>query len=132
MKTSKINFTNPFFNSKAFSDEIFKLMVEKNLQDNHPDVYKRAGLSRANFSNYISGNSRPSSENARRLIVGLKCSIPEAEKLLLCCGYAFAPGAPYDICLRECLQQKIYNYTDVELYISRKTGYARCDESLVA
>ena len=132
MNTSKINFTNPFYNSEALSSMIFELLNEKNLQNNHPDVYKRAGLSRANFSNYISGKNCPTPEKARRLIVGLKCSLPEAEKLLSYCGYAFSKDAPYDNCLKECLQQKIYNYTDVEIYISQKTGYYRTDSFLVA
>ncbi len=132
MNKSKINAANPFYNSKAFSDMIFKLLNEKNLQNNHSDVYKRAGISRANFSNYISGNHCPSPEKARRLIVGLKCSLNEAEQLLSFCGYSFSPDAPYDNCLKECLQQKIFNYADIELYILKKTGYARNDASLAA
>ncbi|MBR3814739.1 MAG: helix-turn-helix transcriptional regulator [Spirochaetaceae bacterium] len=132
MNTSKINSTNPFYNPEALSSIIFKLLNEKNLQNNHTDVYKRAGLSRANFSNYISGKNCPTQEKARRLIVGLKCSITEAEELLSYCGYSFVHDAPYDNCLKECLQQKIYNYTDVELYISKKIGYYRSDSFKVA
>ena len=109
-------FTNSCFcNKKALSIFINDMMREKGLSG--PDVYKRAGISKANWSNYISEKNNPTPENARRLLVGLKCSPEEAEVLLSYCGFNFTTGNIYDECLLRCLENHIDNMVDVCVYI---------------
>lgn len=111
-------FTNDCFcNKRALSLYINDLMRKKNL--NGPDVYKRAGISKANWSNYISEKNNPTPENARRLLVGLKCTPKEAEELLSYCGLNFTTGNIYDKCLLHCLENHIDNMVDVSIYIDK-------------
>ena len=82
--SEKIFTSDCFCNKRALSIYINDLMREKDLRA--PDVYKRAGISKANWSNYISEKNNPTPENARRLLVGLKCTPEEAKVLLSFCG----------------------------------------------
>ncbi|MDY5818839.1 MAG: helix-turn-helix transcriptional regulator [Treponema sp.] len=104
-----------FCNKRALSIYINELMRKKEL--NGPDVYKRAGISKANWSNYISEKNNPTPENARRLLVGLKCTPEEAKVLLSYCGMNFTRGNVYDECLLYCLENHFDNMIDVSIYI---------------
>lgn len=114
-KKSSVSTSNPFCNKRIFADYLHDLVREKNLLE--PDVYKRAGISKQTWSNLYSAKTCPTPENSRRLVIGLKCSLPEAEKLLALCGYTFIEGCEYDDCIKACLAEGIFNYTYVELNI---------------
>ena len=116
-------FTNDCFcNKKALSLFINDLMRKRGL--NGPDVYNRAGISKANWSNYISEKSNPSPENARRLTIGLKCTMEEAKELLSYCGMTFTMNNKYDNGFLYCLENHIYNMIDVSIYIDRHCNLA--------
>ncbi|MCQ2248387.1 MAG: helix-turn-helix domain-containing protein [Treponema sp.] len=116
-------FTNDCFcNKRALSIYINDLMREKDLRG--PDVYKDAGISKANWSNYISEKNNPSPENARRLVVGLKCSPEEATLLLSYCGMTFTKGNVYDECLLHCLENHVAKMTDVTIFINNYLSQA--------
>ena len=114
---------NSFFNTDLFSnkneiaDYIRYLMQEKNLLST--EVYKKADISKQNWSNYISSKNSPNPVNARKLIVGLECSIEEAEYFLSLCGFQFVEKNKADDCLKACLKKHIYNMVDVYLFLDK-------------
>ena len=116
--TSTKKSENLFCNKSLFSDYLHKLIREKGLLE--PDVYKRAGISKQTWSNLYSGKTCANFLNARKLVVGLKCSLSEAVELLAYCGMTFATGNYYDDCIKECLKNHIFNFVDVEIYMYGK------------
>ena len=102
-------------------------MQEKELD--HRDVYKNAEISRQTWSNIISEKNGPSPQNARKLVIGLHCTVPEAEKLLAYCGYSFVEGCEYDDCIKYCLEHHIYKDVDVQQYVATHTNLF-ADEAL--
>ena len=109
---------NLFFNKNGFSDYLCDLMHKKNLCQT--DIYKRADITRQTWSNIYSGKTRPNEQTSRRLIIGLKCSIEEAEKLLAYCGQCFVLDSDIDNIIKECLKKQIYNFADVEMFIFQR------------
>lgn len=111
-----------FFNSELFcnkneiADYIRFLMREKNLIST--DVYKKADISKQNWSNYISGKNSPNLVNARKLMIGLECSIEEAEHLLSLCGFQFVKNNKADECLKMCLAKHIFNMVDAYIFVN--------------
>ena len=134
-KNSKIScngsISDKFFTEDSFCDTsaislyINKLMREKNLQS-CSDIYNRAELSKQTWSNIYSGKNCPTKENARKLVIGLKCTLSEAIELLSYCGLSFVPGNFYDECFLACIKQQRFNMVDVQIFMDnqRKTKSA--------
>ena len=115
--------SDAFFNNDLFSnkneiaDYIRFLMREKKLLP--VDVYKKADISKQNWSNYISSKNSPNPVNARKLIIGLECSIEEAEYFLSLCGFQFVKNNKADDCLKCCLKNHIFNMIDVYIFLDK-------------
>lgn len=105
-----------FCDTKAVSNYIHKLMREKNLLLSS-EIYNRAELSKQTWSNIYSGKNCPTKENARKLVIGLRCTLSEAVELLSYCGLCFVPGNFYDECFLACIEQQRFNMVDVQLYM---------------
>ena len=124
-KSCNGSISDKFFTEDSFCDTdaislyINKLMREKNLQS-CSDIYNRAGLSKQTWSNIYSGKNCPTKENARKLVIGLKCTLSEAVELLSYCGLCFVPGNFYDECFLACIKQQRFNMVDVQLYMDNQ------------
>ncbi len=116
--TESINFSEKFLtldllcNKNEVADYIWYLVREKGFRK-PSEVYEQADLSKQNWSNYVSGKNLPTPINARKLVIGLKCTLDEAETLLALCGYQFVKNNIIDDCIKQCLKEKIFNMTDV-------------------
>lgn len=91
-------------------------MREKNLLLSS-EIYNRAGLSKQTWSNIYSGKNCPTKEKARRLAIGLKCTVSEAKELLAYCGLSFVPGNLIDEYFLACIEHQRFNMVDVQLYM---------------
>ena len=111
-----------FCNKKELSLYINEIMRNKNLISS--DIYKRADISKQTWSHIYSGQNCPSPENARRLLIGLKCDLMESEKFLSYCGMSFVTGSIYDDCLIYCLENHYDNMVDVSIYINQQLSSA--------
>ena len=135
MSTNKIKSTNSnsfsekfftadlFCDKKQIADYIWKLIHEKNI-DKYSEVYINADISKQNWSNYLSGKNIPTKENARRLVIGLQCTLEEAETLLALCGFQFVRGSIADECIKQCIQEGITRMVDVYGRISNAQNVA--------
>ena len=108
---------NLFCNKREVADYIWYLIREKNF-NKLSEVYNRADLSKQNWCNYVSGKNLPNPVNARKLIVGLKCTLEEAETLLALCGFQFVKNNIVDDCIKQCINENIFNMTDVYIRIA--------------
>ncbi|MCR5317996.1 MAG: helix-turn-helix transcriptional regulator [Treponema sp.] len=77
------------------------------------DLYTRAGLSKAVFSNIRSGKSVPKQENVLSLALTLKLSLSETKLLLERAGHAFVPGSIFSKIITDALRQNVGTVDDV-------------------
>ena len=108
--------TDLFCNKNEIADYIWYLIREKNISKNS-EIYDNADLSKQNWSNYVSGKNVPNPVNARKLVIGLKCTLDEAETLLALCGFQFVKNNIVDDCIKQCIKEKRFNMADVYLRI---------------
>ena len=108
--------TDIFCNKKEVSEYIWTLVREKKFSKISV-IYDNADLSKQNWSNYVSGKNVPNPVNARKLVIGLRCTLEEAETLLALCGFQFVKNNIVDDCIKQCIKEKLFNMTDVYIRI---------------
>ena len=108
--------TDIFCNKKEVSEYIWTLVREKKFSKISV-IYDNADLSKQNWSNYVSGKNVPNPVNARKLVIGLRCTLEEAETLLALCGFQFVKNNIVDDCIKQCIKEKFFNMTDVYIRI---------------
>ena len=111
----------------SFSSLLLHLISEQNISN--AEFYKRASLDRKTFSKIINeSNYHPSKATVLLCCIGLQLSEEEAEFLLKSAGYALSLSDDYDLVIRYCLENSIYNPMDIDelLYeITDKTLISR-------
>lgn len=64
-------------------------------------------------------NYQPSKQTAMVLCIGLQLNFKEAEKLINTAGYSFSSAVLYDVLIRYCLENKIYDLYTINGILSR-------------
>ena len=121
-ENEKVFSKDDFCNKTGLSLYINELMREKGLES-ASEIYTRAGISKQTWSHIYSGQYCPSPENARKLTIGLKCTLSEAEKLLSYCGMSFVPGNDNDECFKYCIENQIFRIVDVLICMKDKGSF---------
>ena len=100
-----------------FQSLLFNLIDNKGLKDS--DVYNKAGIDRRLFSK-IRNNIKyhPSKETVILLGLALKLNESEIENLLNSASYSLPKNNVYDLIIRFCFINKIYNIIDVNNLLS--------------
>ncbi|MBQ1869213.1 MAG: hypothetical protein II146_01925, partial [Treponema sp.] len=83
------------------------------------DLYTRAGLSKAVFSNIRSEKSVPKQENVVSLALTLKLNLSETKLLLERAGHAFVPGSVFSKIITDALRQNLGSVDDVNELLVR-------------
>ncbi|MFA5449031.1 MAG: hypothetical protein WC292_01135 [Clostridia bacterium] len=100
------------FAPETFSDMLLRLIDEKGLKDSQ--VYKNANIDRRLFSKIRSNrNYSPTKITIFSFALALHLSIDEAKDLLGVAGFKFNMNNKFDLILRYCIEEKIYNIADV-------------------
>ena len=102
-----------FCNRNEIADYIYHLLRTKELDP--VKVYKAADISKQNWSNYISCKNTPNSLNARKLLLGLECTVEEAEHFLSLCGLQFVNGCEADDALKMYLTKQKFTKNEDEM-----------------
>lgn len=105
--------------AKTFSEKLFQLIAEKGMGD--VDVYKNANLDRKLFSKLRRKNYKPSKNTVLALAFALELSLEETEELLKYAGLALAPNKKFDLIVRFCLKNGVYNIYDVNAALFKYT-----------
>jgi len=101
---------------KAFRKLLFDLIDRSGLTD--PQIYKRAGLDRRHFSKIRSQTAyRPQKNTVIALILALKLDVDDAEELLETGGYSLSYSETFDLIIRFCLENGIYNLFQVNEFL---------------
>ncbi len=112
-QTSKVeNYINENNKENKFQELLFKYIDDRNLKDS--DVYNRVHIDRRLFSKIRSDiNYHPSKETVILLGLSLKLNEQEIEKLLNSASYSLPKNNVYDLIIRFCFIEGIYEISDI-------------------
>lgn len=112
-QTSKIdNYINENNKDSHFQELLFKYIDDRSLKDS--DVYNKVHIDRRLFSKIRSDiNYHPSKETVILLGLSLKLNEDEIDKLLNSASYSLPKNSIYDLIIRFCFREGIYELKDV-------------------
>lgn len=100
----------------TFQTMLFKLIDERNLKDS--DVYNKVDIDRRLFSKIRSNKDyHPSKETVILLGLGLELSEEEIEELLKSASYSLPMNTTFDLIIRFCFKEGIYNINTVNEFL---------------
>ena len=106
------NFINKELNENKFQKLLFEYIDNKGLKDS--DVYNKANIDRRLFSKIRSDEDyHPSKETVIALASSLELSVEDLEKLLESASYSLPKNNKFDLIIRFCFLEKIYNVIDI-------------------
>lgn len=115
---SIVDFITPisFKTTNTFQQQLFHYIDTK--QVSNVEVYKNANMSRKLFSK-IQGDIyyQPSKKTVLALCISLKLNIEETIDLLSRAGYALSEAKKFDMIIKECIIQHIYNIHDINILL---------------
>ena len=102
--------------TKSFRELLFSFIDRSGLKDS--DVYRKAGIDRRLFSKVrCNENYVLCKENILKLCVSLGLNLDDTSKLLESAGYSLSTTNNYDLILRYCIINKIYDTDTVWGYL---------------
>ena len=112
-QTSKVeNYINENNKENKFQELLFKYIDDRNLKDS--DVYNKVHIDRRLFSKIRSDiNYHPSKETVILLGLSLKLNEDEIDKLLNSASYSLPKNSIYDLIIRFCFIEGIYEISDI-------------------
>ena len=100
-----------------FQKLLFNYIDRKNLKDS--DVYNKVGIDRRLFSKIRSDKDyHPSKDTVILLGISLELSEDEIEDLLLSASYSLPKNNYYDLIIRFCFKERIYDLFTINDYLS--------------
>ena len=117
--SSSIDINNYISNNKeedTFQTKLFKLIDDRNLKDS--DVYNKAYIDRRLFSKIRNDkNYHPSKETIILLGLSLELNESEIEKLLESASYSLPMNTTFDLIIRFCFKEGIYDINTVNEFL---------------
>ena len=100
----------------TFQTKLFNYIDSKNLKDS--DVYNKVSIDRRLFSKIRSDiNYHPSKETVILLGIALELNEKEIEDLLTSASYSLPMNTTYDLIIRFCFKEKIYDLNQINEFL---------------
>ena len=98
--------------NETFVEMLLRLIDERNLKDT--EVYKRANLDRKYFSKLrCNKNYKPKKKVVCALALALRLDNATCKKLVKKAGYILTSASKFDLTIRYCIENGIYDLTQV-------------------
>lgn len=110
------DFINSAEEELNFQNTLQHLIAERNLDN--ATVYKKAFIDKKFFSKIISNRDYiPRKHTVMALGLALELEIRQYEDFLASAGYAFMPSSKFDLIIKYCVLNKIYNIISIDLIL---------------
>lgn len=110
------NYINDEKEENTFQTLLFKYIDERGLKDS--DVYNKVNIDRRLFSKIRSDkNYHPSKETIILLGISLELNEDEIETLLSSAAYSLPKNNEYDLIIRFCFKEKIYDLNQINEFL---------------
>ena len=110
------NYINDNKEEDTFQIKLFNYIDSKNLKDS--DVYNKVNIDRRLFSKIRSNKDyHPSKETIILLGIALELTEEEIEDLLSSASYSLPMNTTYDLIIRFCFKEKIYNLNQINEFL---------------
>ena len=93
--------------SRSFGDVLVEMIKERGLKNS--EVYKAANVTKQTFSKILKSPNPPKRETVAAFDIGMKLTVPEAEKLYEAAGFAMTLNNKFDVYVRYFLSTGQYN-----------------------
>lgn len=104
---------------ETFSELLLRLIRESGMDE--VDIYKRAYIDRKFFSKIRSDrNYRPKKINVLALVLALKLDSKTSKTLIKRAGYILTSGSEFDLVIRYCIENQIYDLYEVNKILDSK------------
>ncbi len=115
--------------TESFRDVLLKKIADRELSN--AEVYKKAGLDRKYFSKIINPGQKnekvPVKHTVMALGLALKMNLEEFEAFLKTAGYCIMTSDVYDLIVKYCVLNEIYNVIEVNILLN-DNGLKSLDE----
>ena len=112
------NYLNNELDKNNFQKILFELIDKTGKKDS--DIYNKAFIDRRLFSKIRNDiNYHPSKSTVISLGLALNLDINNFEKLLNSASYSLPKNNYFDLIIRFCINEKIYNIIDVNNYLNK-------------
>ena len=112
------NYINNELDKNNFQKILFELIDKTGKKDS--DIYNKAFIDRRLFSKIRNDiNYHPSKSTVISLGLALNLDINNFEKLLNSASYSLPKNNYFDLIIRFCINEKIYNIIDVNNYLNK-------------
>ena len=102
--------------SLNFQNTLQQLIAERKLEN--ATVYKKACIDKKFFSKIISNKDYvPKKQTVMALGLALELPLQEFEKFLASAGYAFMPSSKFDLIVKYCVMNQIFNLVEVDIIL---------------
>lgn len=100
----------------TFSTEVIDALDRLNKKPS--EFYKSVGMEKNIFSRIKNDpDYQPSRETAVKCCLGLHLNPDNADKLMKLAGFSFSPSSTWDLTIKFCLENRIYNIIDINLLL---------------
>ena len=87
------------------------------------EIYKRANITKQNWSSFMSGKSEPSIETLLKVVFAMELTNHECKYLLKKMGFTLSSSSKFSLIIRYCIENKIYDLYDVNKLLE-ENGFA--------
>ncbi len=102
--------------SLNFQNTLQQMIADRKLEN--ASVYKKAYIDKKFFSKIISNKDYvPKKQTVMALGLALELSLEEFEKFLASAGYAFMPSSKFDLIVKYCVMNQIFNLVEVDIIL---------------
>lgn len=112
-------------NRESFRNLLLKLLKEKGYsKENYPEFYNKIFMDRRMFSRIISENYQgiPEKSTIFKFILGLELDLSDANKLLESAGHCFNCYREFDMIVKFCVVNAIFDVDDVDEILYKLNG----------
>ena len=100
----------------GFSQRLLQLIDERGCKDS--EIYKKACVSRQHFSKIRNQpDYRPTKPTAVAFVMALELDMEQASDLLGRAGFALGNSSKFDVIIRYCIEQRIYNIVRINFML---------------